>query len=208
MACFSLSIEQLRDIILTLTAVTGAYVAFQGLRTWEQQLKGSVEYNLARRILKLTYRLRNAIKQTRHPMMLSSEMSLPPDDKAQTMSQAQVSYYGISKAYQVRWEKVSNVIEELNADLLEAEALWGNEAKNIFDELYKLINELNMVIYYHLKAMNPDDTEDNRRAWSNIYRKKRDILYDTLEQGGDQYSKDFSEAIIQIENYLKPHLRK
>ena len=36
----------------------------------------------------------------------------------------------------------------------------------------------------------------------------RDILYDSLEHEGDEFTKDVARAIAPIEEYLKPHLRR
>jgi len=49
------------DIVVGIAAGVGAYVAWRGLGTWRQQLRGSSEYELSRRILRCTYQLRDAI---------------------------------------------------------------------------------------------------------------------------------------------------
>lgn len=58
--CTSQLVALAKDIVLMLAAVVGAYVALRGLSTWNRQLKGGAEYELTRRLLKCTYRLRDA----------------------------------------------------------------------------------------------------------------------------------------------------
>jgi len=43
----------LKDIVIIFAAISGAVVAILGLSTWKRQLKGKVEYDLAKKILKL-----------------------------------------------------------------------------------------------------------------------------------------------------------
>ena len=104
--CVIEAIAITKDVVLTIAAAAGMYVAIRGLSTWNRQLKGGVEYELTRRLLRCTYRLREAIKSVRNPVMWSNEQPSPPDDEAKTMTQDQQRYYGLSKAYQNRWDKV------------------------------------------------------------------------------------------------------
>jgi len=128
----------MKDVILAGAAIVGACVAIRGLSTWNRQLKGSTEYDLARRLLKLIYRLRDAINQVRSSLMWAYEMPVPFEEEAQRMSSEQKHYYGLSRAYQdyglsrayqARWQKVADIWSEIQAELLEAEALWGSEYK-------------------------------------------------------------------------------
>src|SRR5258708_31563621 len=122
-----------KDIVVAGAAVVGAAVAVLGLNTWNRQLKGGAEYELARRLLKVTYRLRDAIKSVRHPVMWAAEMPAPPEDKAANMSHEERSYYGSSRTYQVRWQRVADVRTDLQTELLEAEVLWGTDFGRQFE---------------------------------------------------------------------------
>ena len=136
------SVGLVKDIVLTIAAVIGGFVAVRGLRTWNRQLKGGVEYELTRRLLKYSYRFRDAISRVRNPLMWSSEMPTPPAEVGKAMSDEDLRYYGLSRAYQLRWDKVNEVRNDLQTELIEAEVLWGRVVYKQFQPLFTLQNEL------------------------------------------------------------------
>lgn len=119
--------ELITDVITSGAALTAAVVAVRGLSTWQHQLKGQSEYDLARRILVSVFKYRDALIGVRHPAMWANEMPYPSKEKADTMTQDQIRFYGIAEAYQARWDKVQEQRTSLYTDLLESEAIWGNE---------------------------------------------------------------------------------
>jgi hypothetical protein len=118
-----------KDLILSGAAIVGIYVAIKGLCTWQRQLKGQSEYELSRRILVSLFKSRDAISGLRRPAMGTPELPTPPDSEAKGMSSDQIRFYRVSKAYQARWDKVLRERTGLDADLLEAEALWRCDLK-------------------------------------------------------------------------------
>jgi hypothetical protein len=197
-----------KDTVLTIAAVVGAYVALRGLSTWNRQLKGGVEYDLTRRILKCTYRLREAIKGVRNPVIWANEMPTPPDTEASKMSKELQRHYGLANAYQKRWDKVTEVRTDLQTEMLEAEAIWGRIVYEKFEPLFKLQQELFSFVYINVSARDPDKPEQSRAAYQEIMQKKRDILYDLSSETPDEYTQDVTRAVEAIESFLKPHLRK
>jgi len=152
--CFQV-LGLVKDIVLTGAAAVGIYVAIRGLNTWNRQLKGSAEYELTRRLLRCTYRLREAIKGVRYPVMWANELPSPPEEAGAKMSSEQRRYYGISKAYQRRWDKVYEVRNELQAELLEAEVVWGKGVHDQFKPLYTLQHELFMDVHSYFGGLQP-----------------------------------------------------
>jgi len=59
-----------------------------------------------------------------------------------------------------------------------------------------------------LEVCNPDTPEQSRQAMEEIRKKRREVLYDSLGEEPDAYSKELAHAISDIETYLKPHLAK
>ncbi len=196
----------LKDLVLSGAAITGAVVAVKGLGTWQRQLKGQSEYDLSRRILVSVFKYRDAIDGVRHPAMWAYEMPSPPEEEAKKMSREQISFYGTLKAYQARLDKVQAQRISLYADLLEAEAIWGVELKQLFKRVFDLEHELFTRIRHYLELINPDTSDAKKEAITKIYNKARDIMYDDLNEEPDEYKKDIISAIEQIEKYLKPKL--
>lgn len=196
----------LKDIVLSGAAITGAVVAVKGLGTWQRQLKGQSEYELSRRILVTLFKYRDAINGVRHPAMWVYEMPTPSEDEAKSMSPEQIRFYGTSKAYQARWDKVQSERTSLYADLLEAEAIWGNELKDLFKNIFDLQHELFTRVRHYIELINPDTDKESKEVIKNIDKKGRDIMYDNLSDEPDEYKKDLISAIEKIEKYLKPKL--
>jgi hypothetical protein len=196
----------LKDIVLAGAAITGSVVAVKGLGTWRRQLKGQTEYDLSRRILISLYKYRDAISGVRHPAMWNYEIPSPPEEEAKKMSQEKLRFYGTSKAYGARFDKVQAQKSSLHADLLEGEALWGDELKDLFKPVFALEHELLISIHYYIELINPDTGDASKEAIRKITQGNRDIMYDDLSEAGDEYKKDLIAAIEGIERYLKPKL--
>ena len=196
----------LKDLVLTVAAITGAVVAVKGLGTWQRQLKGQSEYELSRRILVTLFKYRDAINGVRHPAMWAYEMPIPPEDEAKDMNQEQIRFYGTSKAYQARWDKVQTERSSLYADLLETEAIWGDDLKTLFKKIFDLEHELATRIRHYLELINPDKNEASKSAIRKIDKENRDIMYDLLCDEPDEFKQDMLSAIESIEKYLKPKL--
>lgn len=204
----ALAIGAVKDVILTCAAVVGAWVALRGLNTWNRQLKGSVEYDLTRRLLRNTYRLREAIKGVRNPVMWAAEMPAPPEEERQKMNREQIHHYGQGRAYQLRWDKVTEIRNELQTELLEGEVIWGDALHKKYEPLFKLQQELFVTIHSYLRATDPAVSEPSRQATQRVLEKRRDVMYDESGETPDEFSQDIAKAIASIETYLKPHLRK
>jgi hypothetical protein len=195
-----------KDLILSLVAIVGATVAVKGLGTWQRQLKGRSEYDLSRRLLVSLYKYRDAIYEVREPAMLGYEMPKPPDDEAEQMQPEKIRFYGTSKAHQARWNKVQHERAEMYADLLEARALWGDELEKLFRVNFELEHELFIYLRSYLILMDPETEAERKEAIQRINAKRRDVMYDDMDDEGDEYKKEFTAGIESIEKYLKPKL--
>jgi hypothetical protein len=99
-----------KDLCLAFAAVGGFVIAVLGLRTWWRELKGKTEYDLARRILIATYKIRDAIQNVRNPFMSTSEYASSESRKTQRETQNE----GIAQAYQKRWDSVNEAFMDHN----------------------------------------------------------------------------------------------
>jgi len=89
-------ISSIKDLTLATAAIVTSYVALYGLNAWKRQHIGQVEYSLARRLLKTSYSIRNAINQVRYPMMWSYEIIEPSED-GKTYSDEEKRHYNAPK---------------------------------------------------------------------------------------------------------------
>lgn len=197
--------SSLNSVLLTGAAVGGATTALMGLNTWKKQLNWQTDHDLARRILVSLYRYRDAINGVRHPAMFAYEMPEPPEQEREGMTAEQRRFYGLSKAYGNRWEKVTDTNAELYPDFLEAEAVWGKTLSDLMKPIRELQHELFTNVRQYLEVCDPDGDKSRKTAVEKIMRKNRDVLYDDLSDG-DEFKNNFRVAIEKIEEYLKPKL--
>jgi hypothetical protein len=199
------TLSLIKDILLILVAILGAIVAILGLNTWRKQLKGNSEYELARRLLKSIYELREAIQIVRNPLISPEEMveSYKNADASDTNDQLFDSKINIY-VYQYRWNDISKSISNLNVDLLEAEVLWGKEIKNLANNILKLVSELRFGIKDFLelgiKGIKEEYGEERVKKVKGLIYKKLDYIED------DEFSGKLTTEIQNIESFLKPYI--
>ena len=129
-------------------------------------------------------------------------------EAAAQMNERQIHFFGRQQAYFARWKRVTEAGEALEVDMLEAEALWGNEFSDVYKRLNSLIAELVVALRHDLTLQNPDVAQDQKEAIHRIREGRRDIIYDLSDddETPDPFSVDLNRAVEAIEGYLKPKL--
>jgi hypothetical protein len=192
----------LKDLVVMTASATGMYVAIKGLSTWKRQIKGQSEYSLAKETLINVYKLRDEIIHVRNPFMSVQELPEPPEEKAKHMTHDEIRFYGLSDAYQKRWDKVISAKSMLSVNLTESEATWGMELKDLAEKLFREERYLILRISHYLRVMNPK-VDEKAKA---IYKKEMDVIhnaiFDTLDED-DEYNKKLNGTIKAIEQYLR-----
>lgn len=198
----------LKDVVTAGIAIYAVNVAHQGLTTWNRQLKGGAEYDLARRVLKSTYLYREAIAGVRHPYMSAAEMrSFLPED-AHDLRDDDNRHRGTTAAYDNRWKKVWECRDAILAERLEAEALWGAMLEQPFKELFSLQNGLYATTLNYVRSIAPRSQEDMRAAAKEETFDGDKILYSSFgDKTPDAFALDVETQIKEIETLLKPHLQ-
>jgi len=192
--------------MVSAAAVTIAYYfGRQGMKTWKRQLKGSSDHELARKALIELFRYREAIERARSPVMFGFETELT-EDEAKGLDFSRRSHFGKRKGYQKRFNRIAEAREPIHGTLLDSEAVWGKQLTALFKPLFSLQHEFYSYVESYLIATDPDFDDDYRRAYSDIVDGRRDVMYDALDELGDDYRKEFNSAVVVIEDYLRPKL--
>lgn len=193
----------LADIIVAGSVSAAAIAAFQGLHTWRNQSIWVADNELARKLLVAVYKFRDSLYSIRHPVMFNAEMSLEPSD-SQGLSESEQQKKRIVVAYARKWERHLPAESELNALLIETDAVWGNTLSQKVAPLKELQHELYGYVSLHLDAHFRRDAE-LASQYRTMISKRRDILYDTMTEE-DEFRKDFSRRLIPIESHLRSKL--
>jgi hypothetical protein len=202
---WSLTVAFIKDIATALAAAVGIYVALDGLSTWKKQLKGKTEYELARRLLKSVYKLRDAIDIVRNPLQTAGETYLALDESATDIKQADPNWNLVanSAVFKKRWAKIVDAFLDIEVEQLEAEVLFGDEIQSYISNLKRKVLQLNSNIDIYLQSL----SDIHRRSLTNdVIQAATQIIWGQLSDNSNQFSREVNEIIEKIENAIKPYL--
>lgn len=207
---YSFSLEKtfsiVKDLILTAAAISGSFVAWRGLSTWNRQLKGQNEFTLVRNILVSIYKYRDAISDVRNPMMWAHEMQLTSDERT-AKNEDEIRYYESAKGFEARWKSVSEVRAYLYPSILEAEALWGNNLNDLFKPLFQLEKELLSAIKDHMQVLrNPNIPAALRESPEKLEARDATMNRPFGKDEQDLFIDKFQILSNHIEIYVKSKL--
>lgn len=187
----------IKDTLTFVLTISGAVIASVGLATWKKQIKGTKAFDTAYNLNYSILKLREAIKDVRNPAIWPNESSKakqyikekhPEKTEEDLVNEAHIN------VYEMRWDKIINASIEMESHLLAAEVLWDSEILDLVIPLRKKVNELNIAIRQHFY---PElRTKDPSIIFNTVYDQ-------SIEKEEDEFSKDISKIINNVNNYLK-----
>jgi hypothetical protein len=187
----------IKGSLTAIAAVAATGVAIAGLKAWKRQLHGNAKYDLARRLLRATYKLREAINFVREPLIPAGEMAKALEDAGLKDALLQGARNGYRDLCTRRGGRPLRRCESnLMPNCWKAEALWGPEMQGLGLAVKQCLGELGAALQRYLSHRMPDDPE-----------RYMAIHYIVFGSEDDQFTKELQGAIAAIENYLKPDLK-
>ncbi|EKT4469788.1 hypothetical protein [Pseudomonas juntendi] len=197
------------SIVGTVATVVGvalaSYVGLGGLSTWKKQLSGTSNHELARRVLVLAYKYRDAVDRVRNPWISPKEMELDNTLENGETSQER-RYAGTCIAYDKRFLLVTESRRELDVTLLEAEALWGAEIKELVKPLYDKSWKLYAYIETYMMSIDPGQDDAYRQEYAEIVRSQPNIRNRKDRADQDTFAIEFNQLLNNVERYLRSKL--
>ena len=198
-------VQLVKDVVLAICGALTAGIALYGLKTWQRQLAGTTQFELARRALLAVYKVRDALTVARSPAVHPAEYVSRPDREEAGSSRddkdEQYTYESRLGIVRARWS-------ELDVALLESEVLWGAELQAAAADLRSVTAELGFHIHRYLRSQ-----------WDGRYRDSVPELelsktYDFVFAGHstfgatdqDAVSIRISNSVIALESVLRRHL--
>ena len=185
-----------KDVFSILGTLGALIIGSIGLFTWKRQLKGTSEYELAKKAILKTYQVEQAIQAVRNPMLYLKQ------EEVEAGNQLQEEHRIYNERLSYLYEKWS----ELQTIRLESKVVWSTEAHSAFEDLQKVIAKLKASIWLHfwLKGAyagpgatvdrNPDRVAENDA-----------IVYFIDEE--DDFSKKIKSSIKKIEDFFSSKIR-
>ena len=200
---FAEIIKIIKDICLAIAACTTATVAILGLRNWSRELKGKAEFDVARKLIKSTYNLRDGIVRFRSPFITTGEF--PSTYKGQLGNHsAEEEGQAYAKVYGDRWEaNISEAIQEFDSNSIEAEAFWGQKIKEKTQALRACVGELRASVDAFIRNKFSGNMDFQDREFGN------EVRGNISDFGKDNpLTNKINSAIDDIVNELRPHLSR
>lgn len=191
-------------------AFIAAFVAWKGLKSWRDQLTGRTEYELARRILRAVYQLRDAIQAVCNPAIFPSEFlqardesGIQPDD-----SIPGTNAEDIQAVYNQRWKLITAAISDLGVESLEAEVLWGQEVVQHLKPLrHQCVSKLRMHLEHYISMRN-DNPYQQPNLSAEEYQETHNIIYMTSnDPSKDAFTGEITQAVQSFENFIRSYLK-
>lgn len=196
----------LKELLLVAAAITGGIVAVSGLRTWKRQLKGQSEYELARRLLLAIYRLRDAFRAARSPLMF-----VPPDEGGSDAGEGTFPQKrhirGLRRGFEERLRALDNTWSDVQLAALEAEVIWGRAVRELVAPLNECRAKFVTTVHEYFWLNDPPPYATVDRNAERVTRVESTLYSVSNNPQEDQFLKELLDAIDKAEAFIRPHLK-
>lgn len=185
-----------KDVVSIIGTVGALTLGGLGLFTWRRQLRGTSEYEIAKKAILKTYEVQQALQSVRNPMLYLSKEEVEADRRLEEEQ----------RIYSERMTYLNEKWAELQTIRLEAKVIWGEEAQDSFNEIQQRIGDVRGAIWLHFwmkgAYAGPGATVDN--SPERIIENDK-IVYFTSEQ--DEFSQQIAESTVNVEKFFGPKVR-
>ena len=206
----NLSLTDVEKIIqIAFFIVTGS-VAVLGLKAWRAEMAGRVEFDVARRVVAGAYKIRDNIKRCQTAFMTADEYAerKPIPGESEAEKRANESYF----AYGRRFNLVIEALNEWYPSTIEAEAVFGREAKLLMENLKQAIGHLRAAIdIYHRSIYHGRSNNKHEKYFNIIYginEFETPPKADEEPIDDDNFQKNLDFAILEIEKFFLKHMHR
>ncbi len=185
-----------KEVVVTLSALTGVIIAYKGLEKWKQELVGKSNYNTAKSLLHATYQTRKAIHQLRHNWILKEEY-----DYVEELSEVEM----FQSAFKKRLQILDDAVLNLDEYIVEGQALWGKDIETTFNSLKLLIDKLRLSIDIYIDLINKSTT--NKESIEFLELKAIIFHVPMLDNAHDSFAHALYIAFKEIEDKIRIRLK-
>lgn len=198
-------ITAIKDTCLSIAAITTVIVAISGLKSWRKELRGKADFEVARGLIRATYKLRDEITYSRSPFTSANEFPEGYDPLNKTAEKEAEAWAFV---FTNRWKPISDAVQEFEAQILEAEALWGKNIKDIAFELRRCSRTLRVAM--EAMVSNTASANENFKSDNEFGKKIKSEIWQgwSGSKGKDELGEKVLTAVENIEKELRPHLKR
>jgi hypothetical protein len=195
-----------QNIVLALSGVATVVIAYFGLSTWKNELKGKSEYSKAKDVLKAVYKVKRGFMHVRNPAIWAYEY---PEEMRNFNGnlKPEFDYEGTTHVYDNRWKYLGEAFLELEEQNLEAQVEWGPEFQDIIIPLRRCKAELQMAIQDMLDAKR-ESSERHLRTRELLAEDRSTLYYSGEDSKHDKFTPEINAAILLFEKRLRPLVKR
>jgi hypothetical protein len=197
---YTIFLEPLKDIAQIFFYTTLAIVACQGLRKWQKDSKGKVEYDAAKQALVKAYSIRDRIQTLQTTILVSSEWAERELSWDETDDECRVnnSFF----AYNKRFKYIREETSRLYPVMVEAEAVFGTEGREKLDKLIDLTRRLRIAIqiYHKLISKGVGQSGGTNDKYFNIVNGVSGQIEESIDD--DNFKADLDAVMQEIQDYF------
>ncbi len=196
------------DLIVSVSALAAAVVAFLGVNAWRRQLRGTTEYQSALKVLQTLYAVREAVIEAR------GRFIFPVEGVTQTPATGleEFKVHVEAQSYQRRLVRVGNARGDLLLAQQGALAVWGDPAKEALEDLLDAINDLFLTyeLYFEeetafARHRDQEGKKEERDAENLVMHR---VLYSRLsKEGKDPFGDRLARAVTRAEEFYRARLK-
>ncbi|EMY6467095.1 hypothetical protein ABCL20_004572 [Vibrio alginolyticus] len=185
-----------KDVFSILGTVGALIIGTFGLFTWRRQLRGTSEYELAKKAVFKTYEVQQTLQAVRNPMLYLSKEEV---EVGRRLEEEQRIYNERMTLLYEKWA-------ELQTIRLETKAIWSDSAHNCFNEIQQRIGDLRGAIWLHFwmkgAYAGPGATVDNNPE--RVIENDK-VVYFVSDD--DEFSQKIFKSVEKVELFFGPKIR-
>lgn len=191
-----------KDWLTLIIAGCGVWVAWQGLKTWRRQLKGTSQFDVAKRLMLKVYQVRQHIEYCRESYRSIPVLTHYQDGKL--IPESEQERYSCNKEMLDRYNVVARTLSEIEFILFESEIILDKNVRNIFKPIEDVCYLLRYSIDEYIIVCDPrykdmSGSEDS----SNQYRELLRVIF---SKKNDDIQTKINATVAEFEKLIEPYI--
>jgi len=194
------------DIAVFVSAIIVATAALIGVKTWRRELTGKARFEVARRVMFLSYKFCEDFKSARSPFTFSYEHI---ERKVEEIEQPAITE--VRNQWFARSQRLRPVVEDLSRlqeAQWEARIILGANAASCITEAFETFRQAYAEVSSAISTYF-DIEEDAARSGAQYHDEKflRELRFTIYERSEDKLSKQVSAVIPNLEKALESYVK-
>ncbi len=206
-----MSLDDVNKITETLFFVITAGAAIYGLRTWRKELTGRANFDVAKKVVAGAYQIRDEIRNCQAAFITPDEWAdrKPIPGETDPQRNSAQTFYALGQ----RYNRVHDIVVQWYPYVVEAEALFGREARDLLDRLKLCVRKLRAAIeIYHRAEYRGYLDPAKHEKYFNIIYGINDQEFPDLKDGDqpvndDGFQTSLVAALKDIDDFFVRHMR-